>query len=183
MADEAFGSTDMTGRWTGFYRYRSEALGVWPIVAEIRQEGSRVFGEMYDQVTDYSESLENILETRRDQLSVLQRWKIEQTLTLIGARSMVVSFRLPDTSDIEGTVRGVQVKFTKRYRGTVVHKSTVEGKDVGLREKTDHRVKYSGQLDPVQWMISGRWLIGRRGMFGWLLPPSGWGTFELYKKS
>ena len=183
MADEGFGSADVTGRWTGFYRYRSEEVGNFPIVAEIRQQGGRISGEMYDQVTDVSDTLERFLEIRGDEISPLRRSSLEKTVSRLGSQSFIVTYQLPDTSDIAGTIQGEQVKFTKTYRGPVVHNSTLDGKIVGSLMQTCHTVYYSGQLVREQGFISGQWLIKRRGFFAGLLPPRSWGAFELYRKS
>ena len=115
MANERFGSTELTGRWTGFYRYNSEGIRPFPIVAEIVQDGSRL-GEMYDQITEVTETLERILEMRRAEIPLMRTLKLEETIRLLGSRTMLVTYRLPDTSDIEGTLHGDQVAFTKCYR-------------------------------------------------------------------
>ena len=39
MSDEGLGSADVSGRWIGFYRYRSEHLGAFPITAVLAQDG------------------------------------------------------------------------------------------------------------------------------------------------
>jgi len=183
MADEMFEHVDVTGRWTGFYRYISEGMPPFPIVAEIIQTGSRLSGEMYDQITDTSDTLERVLETRRAELPSLVALRVEETIRQLGSKTMVVSTRLPDTSDIEGTIRGDQVDFTKFYRGAVRHSSTIDGELFKEREVTGHRVYYSGRLDREAGYIAGRWIIRWRGLFSRLLPARRWGSFELYKKS
>ena len=40
MSDDGLEPVEVTGRWVGFYRYQSEQLGVFPLVAEIRQAGT-----------------------------------------------------------------------------------------------------------------------------------------------
>jgi hypothetical protein len=182
MADDEFELVDVTGRWTGFYRYIFEGMPPFPIVAEIIQTGSQLSGEMYDQITDTSDTLERYLETRRAEIPVTLAWRVEETIRQLGNKTMVVSTRLPDTSDIEGTIHGDQVEFTKFYRGTVRYQSTIDGELFKVREVTGHRVHYSGRLDGEAGHIAGRWIIRWRGLFSRLLPPKGWGSFELYKK-
>ena len=183
MADEKFGSADLTGRWTGFYRYISEGMPPFPIVAEISQDGNRLSGEMYDQITEVTDTLERFLEVRRAEIPVMQALNLEQTIRLLGSRKMLVSYRLPDTSDIEGTIYGAQVAFTKWYRGTVVHQSTIDGDPFRSNEVTGHKVCYSGHLESEVGFISGRWNIWRCGFLSRLLPPKGWGTFEPTRNS
>ena len=125
MADDKLESIDVTGRWTGFYRYISDGMPPYPIAAEIIQTGSRLRGEMYDQITDVSDTLERILELRRTELPTAVAWRAYETIRQLGSKTMVVSTRLPDTSDIEGTIHGDQVEFTKFYRGTVRYQSTI----------------------------------------------------------
>lgn len=183
MADDSFVSAALTGRWTGFYRQNWEEMPPFPIVAEIVQDGTRLSGEMYDQVTEVTDSLEHILSSRRAEIPHEFAMRIESTLIALGSRKMRVTYRLPDTSDIEGTILGERVDFTKSYRGSVVHHSTIDGEPHRLREVAGHKVYYSGEFDAETRMIAGRWVIRRRGFLSRLLPPRGWGTFELYKKS
>ena len=91
--------------------------------------------------------------------------------------------RLPETSDIKGSIKGSQVQFTKTYRGAMEITLTVGEKMVGFFSRQNHKVHYSGHLDLERSCITGRWTIRHWGLLGWVLPPHAWGTFELYRKS
>jgi hypothetical protein len=185
MEDSVFGSADLTGRWTGFYRFRSEGLGHFPIVAEILQEGTRISGEMYDQITEWSDSLNGVLDRYSQDIDPLSKWAVKAAYSPQQIESIEVSWRLPDTSDIEGKIQGDQITFTKIYRGSAVHKhkNTMDGSEVGSLERRRHTVYYSGQLEGEKGCIVGEWVIKWRGVIGQLLPPKARGTFELYRKS
>ena len=57
MTDDGLGPVEVTGRWVGFYRCRSEHLGLFPLVADLRQTGDKITGEMNDQITDVTDRL------------------------------------------------------------------------------------------------------------------------------
>ena len=182
MTDEVFESTNLAGRWTGFYRLPITRIDCFPLVADIRQAGSRISGEMYDQITEYSDDFRKVLEARGNDMPLRHRLEIKLVLLLYGSRSVGFKVQLPETSDLRGTVRHDRVKFTKLYRGTMFSETIVDGDTVGGREKTGHQVHYSGRYNLEQGLIAGRWSIRVRGILGLLLPPVGSGTFELYKK-
>jgi hypothetical protein len=178
-----FGMSDLTGRWLGFYRYRSEEMGMFPITAEVRQSGRRIVGEMYDQVTERSELLDTLLDRFREDLTPRARVTIEAGIALLGTREIEVRTHLPDAADIDGVVDGDRIRFTKTYRGSYEAAWWVADRLVGAVERRRHRVQYSGQLDRERGMIVGQWTIRKPGPLGWLLPPEGRGAFELYRKS
>ena len=182
MSDYGLELVDLTGRWVGFYRQRWEQLGTFPIVADLMQTGSGIKGEMFDQITAKSNCLEDLLEIYRDDLSdhVRQNWvnAIRQFGTEI-----VHNSRLPETSDIRGSIKGSRVQFVKSYRGAMEITLNVGEKQVGSLRRERHKVHYSGQLDLERMCITGKWTIAQWGLLGWVLPPQAWGTFELYKKS
>jgi hypothetical protein len=180
---DGFGIPDLTGRWLGFYRYRSEEMGLFPITAEIRQEGSRIAGEMYDQVTERTGLLERLLELCREDITPWQRSKLERAMAQVGTREIEVRTHLPDAADLKGRIAGDRVEFTKAYRGPVGVYWFVGGTPVGSGERERHCVHYSGQLDSERGMIAGHWTIRRPGLLGRFLPPQARGTFELYKKT
>jgi hypothetical protein len=178
-----FGMSDLTGRWLGFYRYRSEEMGLFPITADVRQEGPRIVGEMYDQVTERSVLLDRLLDLCREDFTPRARAKVEANIALVGTREIEVRWHLPDAADIEGVVDGDRIRFTKTYRGSCLAAWSVADRTVGTGERRRHRVHYSGQLDRERGMIVGQWTIRQSGPLGWLLPPEGRGGFELYRKS
>ena len=183
MAEDGLGPIDVTGRWVGFYRHRSEWLGAFPITAEVRQEGDRITGEMYDQITDRSELLDTIIQAHRDDLSPGRILQLEAAIRRFGDGAVTVHSRLPHTSDIEGTVAGGLVEFRKTYRGALEVEWSVGGRGIGSARREGHEVRYSGHLDREKGIIAGAWAIPRRGLLGRFLPPEGRGTFELYRKS
>jgi hypothetical protein len=182
MTDDGLDPVEVTGRWVGFYRYRSEQLGVFPIVAELRQTGGRITGEMYDQLTDRSDYLADFVEMIGRHIAHEARRRLQQMVRRYGTET-VRNSRLPDTSDIQGKINGSHVQFTKTYRGTVEITWSVEETTVASFRRDRHQVQYSGQLDQDRMCIAGRWTIRQWGLFGWFLPPQDWGSFELYRKS
>src|SRR4051794_38210923 len=118
MTDDGLGPDDLTGRWVGFYRHCWEQLGTFPITAEIRHEGERITGEMYDQITDRSELLDRLLEICREGIPAWRSRRLEAIIERLGTGTVVVCSRLPEASDIEGTVAGNHVEFIKAYRGS-----------------------------------------------------------------
>jgi hypothetical protein len=183
MPDDEFGPPILEGRWTGFYRNPATRIDNFPLVAEIRQSGSEISGEMYDQVTDISDDFREVLEARGNEIPLFLRLQIKLVLSIYGPRTVGFKFRLPEVSDICGTIRGDRVKFTKVYRGAMRSETMVDGKVVGGREKPFHQVHYTGLYQLERGCISGRWAIKAPGILGLLLPSLGSGAFELYKKS
>jgi hypothetical protein len=182
MIHDGIEPVEVTGRWVGFYRHRWEQLGTYPIIAEMYQTGDTITGEMYDQITERSDYLDKLVEIDREDTTHEDRHRLQQTIGRFGAET-VWNYRLPDTSDIQGKVKGSQVRFTKTYRGTVEFTVTVGEEQVSTFRRDGHRVQYSGRLDRDRMCIVGQWVIRHRGLFGWVLPPAAWGNFELYKKS
>ena len=183
MADDGLVPLDLTGRWVGFYRHRWEQLGTFPIHADIHQDGDRISGEMYDQITDRSNLLDRLYEVCREDIPLIQRQRVEAAIERFGTEAVVVSSRLPETSDITGKVFGGMVEFTKAYRGSCEVNWSVEGKEVGSVERKRHNVHYSGHMDRERRYIAGEWVIRRSGLLGRFLTPVDRGTFELYMKS
>jgi hypothetical protein len=183
MVNEGFGHFEMTGRWVGFYRHRFEQLGAFPITAELQQDGNRITGEMYDQITDRSEFLETMVEIVREEISPVRRIQLEKVIQRFGSGTVEVESRLPETSDIDGKVDGHLVTFTKAYRGSMEIHWKAHGKPLGSVTRENHKVHYAGQLDLEKGCIVGEWIIRRRGWLGRFLPPEARGGFELYRKS
>ena len=183
MPDDGLGSIDVACRWVGFYRHRSERLGTFPITVKIRQEGNRITGEMYDQITDRSGLLDELIEAHREDISPGKMLQLEAAIRQFGDQAVTVNSHLPDTSDIEGTVAGVLVKFKKTYRGAFEVEWSVGGTGIGSARREGHEVRYSGQLDRERGLIVGEWMIPREGLLGRFLTPEGRGGFELYRKS
>ena len=62
MTEPQFEHTSVSGRWAGFYRLPISRADSFPLVAEFHQSGSQLSGEMYDQVTDYSDDFRKVLD-------------------------------------------------------------------------------------------------------------------------
>jgi hypothetical protein len=182
MTDDGLEPVELTGRWVGFYRHRWEQLGTYPIIADLCQTGDTITGEMYDQITERSDYLDDFVEILGEQIPTDTRRRFEQPIRQFGTETVRKS-RLPDTSDIQGTLKGCQVQFTKTYRGTMEIILTVDENPVSSVRRDGHQVQYSGKFDRDRMCITGRWTISHMGLLGRLLPPHAWGSFELYKKS
>jgi hypothetical protein len=116
MPDDGLEPVGVTGRWVGLYRFRWQEFGTFPIVAELRQSDNAIAGEMYDQITQKSEYFADFVELIRKDIAIGTRREMEWMVTRF-APETVRSSRLPDTSDLEGTISGTEVRFTKSYRG------------------------------------------------------------------
>jgi hypothetical protein len=182
MSDYGLELIDLTGRWVGFYRHRWEQLGTYPIVADFCQTGSKITGEMFDQITEQSNYLDDLLEIYGENLSSHLRENWVHSIQHLGTE-IVHNSRLPDTSDIRGSIKGRRIEFVKSYRGTLECRLTVGERQIGSLRREGHKVHYSGDFDQERMCLTGKWTIRRRGLLGWVLPPQGWGSFELYKKS
>ena len=182
MADDGLGPIDVTGRWIGFYRYLTPEAGTFPITAQLRHEGNRISGEMYDQITDRSQFLEEFVENHRLDLPTEAQRRIEEVIRQFNDESLLVETHLPETSDIEGFLVNGIVSFTKSYRGAQETRFIRSGRVVGSSLRERHKVYYSGHVDRERGCIAGEWLIRRGSLLGRFLPPLSRGRFELYRK-
>jgi hypothetical protein len=174
MTDDGFGPIEMTGRWVGFYRHRWEQLGTFPIIADLCQNGDKITGEMYDQITHRSDYLE-------DYAAILGAHSLQDVIRQFGTET-VRNSRLPDTSEIQGKITGSQVQFIKTYRGALEITLTVGEKEVDTFRRDRHQVHYSGDFDRDRMCIVGSWVISQWGLLGRFMPPQARGSFELYRK-
>ena len=107
MSDYGLELVDLTGRWVGFYRHRWEQLGTYPIVADLCQTGTNITGEMYDQITDRSDYLDEFVELIGKDIAHEARRRLQQVVKRFGNET-VRNARLPETSDIKGSIKGSQ---------------------------------------------------------------------------
>src|SRR4051812_34219151 len=156
MTDDGLEPIDVTGRWVGFYRHRWEQLGTYPIVADLSQTGEKFTGEMYDQITDRSEYLDEFVEMTGKDIGYETRRRLQQGIRRFGTET-VQNSRLPDTSDIRGRISGSQVHFTKTYRGTMEITLNVGEKQIGSLRRDGHQVQYAGHFDRDRMCIAGAW--------------------------
>jgi hypothetical protein len=73
MSDHRLELVDLTGRWIGFYRHGWEELGTHPIDPELNQNGTRMTREMYDQITERSDYLDDYVELIGRDIAPYQR--------------------------------------------------------------------------------------------------------------
>ena len=182
MTDDGLEPVEVTGRWVGFYRHRWEQLGTFPIIADLVQTDDMITGEMYDQITNRSDYLDDFVEAIGKDIASETRRRLQQVISQFGTET-VCNSRLPDTSDIQGKITESLVQFTKTYRGALEVTLTVGEKQVGSFRRHGHNVQYSGHLDRDRMCITGRWTIRRWGLLGRFLSPQALGSFELYRKS
>ena len=93
------------------------------------QTGDKITGEMYDQITDRSEYLDDFVEMIGKDIAYETRRRLQQMIRRFGTET-VQNSRLPDTSDIQGRITGSHVQFTKTYRGAMEITWTVGEKQV-----------------------------------------------------
>jgi hypothetical protein len=105
VADLETTSSDLSGRWVGFYKYRWEEMGPYPIVANFTQSGRQITGSMYDQITSETQYLDEYYEVVKQGLSDRQKYYFEMVIRRFGDETVRHS-RLPDTSDLKGRVTG-----------------------------------------------------------------------------
>ena len=158
MTDEGLGPVELTSRWVGFYRHRWEQLGTYPIVANLVQTGKKIKGEMYDQITDRSDYLTDMVEIFGKNISAERQHELRVWIRLFGQESVRHS-HLPDTSDIKGRIRGNRVEFKKTYRGAWEVTCTTLESQVSYSRREKHKVHYAGHLDVERMCLAGRWLI------------------------
>jgi hypothetical protein len=182
LSEDGIKPIELTGRWVGFYRHRWEQLPTCPIVAQIQQTGNSIKGEMYDQITNRSQYLDDFAGVVAQDISSETRIRFAQTLERFG-KQVVRTSRLPETHDIQGKITRSRVQFTRTYRGVMEVTWSAQESVVASFRRDPHRVQYSGDFDRDRMCILGSWVIRQSGLLGPFRPPEAWGTFELYRKS
>ena len=86
MTDDGLEPVEVTGRWVGFYRHRWEQLGTYPIIAVLCQNGDKITGEMYDQITNRSQYLDDFVEVIGKDIAYESRRRFEQVIGRFGRR-------------------------------------------------------------------------------------------------
>jgi hypothetical protein len=180
MSDDGLEPIDVTGRWVGFSQCW-EKPGRYPIVADLRQTGDRITGEIYDQLRDRADYFGNSVLIFGMQIPNDIRRNFEQVIRRFGTET-VPNFHLPDRSEVEGKVTGSQVRFTKTYRGLKTT-WTVGEKEGGSFRREGHQVQYSGEFDRDRMCIVGSWGITQGRLLNRLLTPQARGGFELNRRS
>ena len=175
-------TVDLSGRWAGFYRYQSEQWGEFPITANLLQDGQRLFGEMWDGVTQFNDSLENLTEKYRGNYSLWEKFLLKLTRLSYGKGTVTVESRVPSVSDLSGSVEGTSVNFTKQYRGRCEAKWLYKRTMYGARSIA-YQVIYTGQFSREPDRLEGEWIIRRPTLFGNLRQPAARGTFQLQRIS
>lgn len=150
-------STNLTGRWIGYYLQRGEQ---YPISADFGEDGEHLSGFMYDGHPDrncsvFEATVEAGLPPGMDE-------QIEAKLRAMvpdapGGPIRYVS-HVPTNSILRGRRSGQTVSFLKSYQGTSVSGYQVGTHLLGI-QKADHEVHYEGRLGPDGQVIEGRWWI------------------------
>ena len=179
MTDDELEPVELTGRWVGI-SHRWEKFERYPIIADLRQTGDNIRGEMYDQMRSRSDYFGNSVVILGEQIPIDTRRKLEQVIKQFGTET-VPNSRLPVISEIRGTITGSQVRFTKNYRGLETTWTAGE-KQVGSFRRDRHKIQYSGDFDRDRRCIVGTWIIRRTGQLGRFLPQQPRGSFELYRE-
>jgi hypothetical protein len=150
-------STNLTGRWIGYYVQRGEQ---YPISADFLEAGEHLSGFMHDGQPDrdcsvFEAAAEAGLPPGMDE-------QIEAKLREMVPGAPVSPIRyvthLPTNSILRGRRSGQTVSLLKSYQGTSFGGYQVGNQLVGIR-KADHEVHYEGQLSPDGMVIEGRWWI------------------------
>ena len=144
MTDDGFEPVDVTGRWVGV-SHAWEKPERYPIIADLRQTGDRITGEMYDQMRDRSDYFGTSVVVLGMQLPNEIKRNFEQVIRRFGTE-MVPNSAPPDMSEIQGKITGSQVQFTKTYQGLEITSTAVE-KQIGIFRREGHKVLYSGEFN------------------------------------
>jgi hypothetical protein len=150
-------STNLTGRWTGYYVQRGEE---YPITADFLEAGGRLSGFMYDGRPDRDYS---VLQAAAEAgLPPGADEEIEAKLRDMVPNAPAGPIRyvshLPPNSTLQGRRTGQTVYFLKTYQGTSFGGYRVGSHLVGT-QKAGHDVHYEGQLGADVLVIEGRWWI------------------------
>jgi hypothetical protein len=155
---------NITGTWVGHYVQRDHPHG---ISANLVQTGNTIHGSMRDRDNENECSLyeatasaglppgadEQIAARLRELVPDEPRGPIRY-----------VSY-LPPDSILEGSVKGREVYFLKRYQGAHFGGYRVGDKRVGT-EIPEHQVHYLGYADAERMTIEGTWWIDPRPEIG-----------------
>jgi hypothetical protein len=176
-----FWPNDCSGSWSGQYVHDtpSQADRSYPTHAELRQVGSRLEGEMMDEVTETVLSLHKLAEASRDSMSKLTSLRVASMLRHYPGT--IVQSSLPAVSIIRGRVLEELVTFTKTYQGPALTRWKAAEMVLGASRRDRHSVYYSGTIDWTTNRIEGAWLIRHPGLFGRFRSPMCTGMFSLQK--
>jgi hypothetical protein len=176
-----FWPNDCSGSWSGHYVHDSPSHAdvSYPIHAELRQVGSRLEGEMMDEVTETVLSLHKLAEASRDSMGKLDSLRVASMLRR--HPGAIVQSSLPTSSVIRGRVREELITFTKTYQGPIFTRWKEAEIVLGASRRDRHSVYYSGTIDWTTNRIEGAWLIRRPGLLGRFNSPLCTGMFSLQK--
>jgi hypothetical protein len=167
-------STNLTGRWTGYYIQSGEE---YPITVDILETGARLSGFMYDGQPDRDCSV--FQATAQAGLPPGADEQIEAKLREMVPDAPAGPIRyvshLPPNSILHGSRTGQTVNFVKTYQGTSFGGYRVGDQLFGI-ELMGHDVHYEGQFSLDGLVIEGRWRIDADPVNQ---TPSGEGLFRL----
>jgi hypothetical protein len=157
-------STNLTGRWVGYYLQRGEQ---YPISADFLEDGERLSGFMHDGQPDrdysvFEAAAEAGLPPGMDEQIEA---KLRETVPDAPADPIRYVSHLPAHSTLRGSRSAQTVSFLKSYQGTSFGGYQVGTHLLGIR-KADHEVHYEGLLSPDGLVIEGRWWIDADPVYG-----------------
>ena len=147
----------LTGEWEGYYTQSGEKH---PIRATVVQDGDRISGTMLDAETDFDRSLFDA--ARAAGLPPGSDETIDASLRrsfpAVGRGPIRAKSRLPADSQLEGSVDGDQVTFTKTYQGEHFVGYQVGDEEIGSSSE-GHSVEYWGRISEDGSRMEGRWTV------------------------
>jgi hypothetical protein len=150
-------STNLTGRWIGYYLQRGEQ---YPISADLLEAGEHLSGFMHDGQPDRDYSVfkaaaeAGLPPGTGEQIEA----KLREMVPDAAAGPIRYVSHLPTNSILRGRRSSQTVSFLKSYQGTSFGGYQVGNQLVGF-QKADHEIHYEGQLSPDGLVIEGRWWI------------------------
>ena len=147
----------LTGEWEGYYTQSGRKRA---IRATVVQDGDRISGTMRDAETDFDRSLfdaarEAGLAPGTDEMIDAS---LRRLFPAVGRGPIRAKSRLPADSQLEGSVDGDRVTFTKTYQGQHFIGYQVGDQEIGSA-KEGHSVEYWGRISEDGGRIEGRWTI------------------------
>lgn len=150
---------NLSGAWEGTYvqAWMSEVLGehhMFPIEAELRQEGTVITGTMRDLRPVSEVKYADELRKMKSHLGWLDRRRAEDYVA--HNPDAVYRTTLPQDSELTGTVTGCEVAFVKRYLGPYDTAFCVDGRE-DITRIFDHKVLYLGEANRNGTVITGHY--------------------------
>lgn len=146
----------LTATWVGEYRQHDHS---YSITAELVEENELVTGSMRDGEPDHDVSVTEATATKAPGTDERIVGFLRSLFPEESASPVRFVSHLPETSRLQGWVRGGRVYFLKSYQGAHIGGYKV-GDKMFSHQFDDHTVHYSGSLSSDQNEIEGQWSIG-----------------------